>query len=139
MPISTNWMTGEIYVPKDYLTLIDIGPPEFRELDVNVFRLDLTALHDDPDGRIHPHPYVHDTETTLSGIVYARKLQIVSPYFVTFEPGGYAVLLVGANNNILDVSTVNGVSIRPNNSAGLQILVLQAPPVGAPYTVISVE
>ena len=139
MAISVNWITGEIYIPKADMTLVDAGPPEFRELDVNVFRKTLRDLEDDPDGRPWPQTHTHDTESTLSGVIYARKVKIIPPYFVTFEPGGYAVLLVGANNNILDVSTVNGVSIRPNNSAGLQIVVLQNPPAGIPYTLIEAE
>lgn len=116
--VSVNWITGEITVPKTDSTLVQASP-EIRELDTNTLRLNLKALEDDADGMPWPDTHIHDTETTLSGIVYARKFQIIAPYFVTFEDGQYALNLVGSNNNLLDVATVNQVSIRPSNSAGL--------------------
>lgn len=119
MAISVDWITGEIFVPRFDMPLVQASP-ELRLLDVNEFRLTLRDKEDDLDGRPWPKTHRHDTETELSGVVYARKVEIIPPYFITFEAGLYAVLFTGANNNILDVTTVNGVSLRPNNSAGLQ-------------------
>jgi hypothetical protein len=117
--VTPGGFTYEIYVPKADLTLIEVGPPAKYELDVDAFRLELRDLEDDPDGRPWPKTHIHDTETTLGGVTYARKVQVLAPYSVTFEDGQYRVTLVGANNNILDVSNVNQVSIAPTNSAGL--------------------
>ena len=112
----------EIYVPKADMTLIQAGPPTIYELDVDAFRLTLRDLEDDPDGRPWPKTHVHNTEVTLAGATYARTVQILAPYSVTFEDGQYRVLLAGANNNILDVANVNQVSIALQNSAGLIVV-----------------
>jgi len=46
-------------------------------------------------------------------------VEIINGYTITFEDEQYAVTLIGANNNILDVINFNQVSVRPTNSAGL--------------------
>jgi hypothetical protein len=61
----------------------------------------------------------HNTEVLLGGVTYARVVEIISGYTITFEDGQYAVNLTGANSNIGDVVNVNQVSIRSANSAGL--------------------
>ncbi|MDH3930309.1 MAG: hypothetical protein OEV22_20455, partial [Deltaproteobacteria bacterium] len=61
----------------------------------------------------------HNTEVLLGGIVYARVVEIISGYTITFEDGQYAVNLTGANSNIGDVVNVNQVSVRSANAAGL--------------------
>lgn len=119
MAISVDWaLTKVIFVPKADTTLVSAGPPEIRELNVDDFRLTLRDLEDDPDGRPWPKTHTHETESTLSGIVYARKVQIIPPYTVEFEDGQYAVNLIGANHNILDVRVQNQVSLNVSNSAG---------------------
>lgn len=119
MAISVDWaLTKVIFVPKADTTLVSAGPPEIRELNVDSFRLSLRDLEDDLDGRPWQKTHTHETESTLSGIVYARKVQILSPYTVEFEDGQYAVNLIGANHNILDVRVQNQVSLNVANSAG---------------------
>ena len=119
MAITVNWGTRVITVPKADMTLIASGPPEIRELDVNVFRLALKDLEDDEAGMPYPDTHRHNTEVTLGGITFARTVEIINNYTVTFEDGSYAVNLIGANNNISDVTNLNSVSIRSSNSAGL--------------------
>lgn len=120
MTISIDWAgTRVISVPKADLTLIDAGPPEVYELDIDAFRLTLRDLEDDPDGRPWPQTHRHNTEVILAGVTYARMVEILSPYTVTFEDGQYAVQFTGANTNVHEVTNVNQVSVRPNNSAGL--------------------
>jgi len=114
--ISINWGTKVIYVPKSFLTLIG---GSIYELDTNDFRLALKDLEDDPEGMPFPKTHNHNTEVTLGGLSYARVIEILPPYTVTFEDGQYAVNLIGSNNNIADRTNVNQVSVRPNNSAGL--------------------
>ena len=117
--ISIDWGTKIITVPKAYTTLIQSIPTEIRELPINQFRLDLKALESGFEGMPHLVTHVHNTEVLLGGIVYARVVEIINGYTVTFEDGQYAVNLTGANSNIGDVINVNQVSVRSQNSAGL--------------------
>jgi hypothetical protein len=67
--------------------------------------------------------HIHNTEVTVAGTTFARTIEIIAPYSITFEDGQYTVILKGSNNNIFDV--VNGilnqnqVQVVPTNSAGL--------------------
>jgi hypothetical protein len=119
MAITINWRDKIIFVPKADTTLIQSSPTEIRELDLNTFRLALKDLEDDPDGMTFPITHNNNSPVTLGGIVYARVLEIINGYTVTFEDGMYAVNLVGANSNVADVTNVNSVSVRSANSAGL--------------------
>lgn len=116
MAISIDWGGRVINVPKADLTLVS---GSVYELDVDVFRLALKDLEDGEAGMVFPRTHNHNTEVTVGGVTLARVVEILSPYTVTFEDGQYAVNLVGANSNISDVTNVNQVSIRPQNSAGM--------------------
>ncbi len=118
MAISIDWDTRVILVPKTYTTLVQSSPFEVRELDTNQFRLDLKALEADVEGMPFPITHVHNTEVILSGITYARFIELVNNYTVEFENGQYGVSLAGSNSNILDVKVANEVSLLANNSAG---------------------
>lgn len=116
--IGITWGTKVIFVPKSESTLIQASP-EVRELDVDQFRLDLKDLEDSSNGMAFERTHNHNTEVVLSGITYARTVEIINGYTVEFEDGQYTVVLVGANNNIGDVKVANQVSLVTNNSAGL--------------------
>lgn len=116
MAISINWPTGVISIPKSDLTLIS---GDVYEYDVNAFRLELKDLEDDSEGMMWPDTHRHNTSVTLSGVVYARVVEIINGYTVTFENGMYAVNLYGANHNIIDVNNRNMVGVASTNSAGL--------------------
>jgi len=117
--VSINWGTYVISVPKSGLTLIQLYPLEIREMDINWFRLQLKDLEDSDEGMACPDTHRHNTEVTLAGLTFARVVEILDPYTITFEDGQYAVNLVGANSNIADKVNVNQVSVRSQNSAGL--------------------
>lgn len=117
--ISINWLTKVILVPKSYMIQIQSTPFEILQLDVNEFRLDLKAIEASYEGTPFPITHIHVTETLLSGVSYARIVQIINGYTIEFEDGQYGVSLYGANNNILDVKVPNQVSVLANNSAGL--------------------
>jgi len=119
MAVSVNWVTSVITVEKADTALVDIGPPENRSYDVDVFRLALKALEDDVVGMHWPDTHVHTGETVIGGVTYARFVEILDPYTVTFEDGSYIVTLEAANNNIIEKTNLNSVSVRGNNSAGL--------------------
>lgn len=117
MTISIDWPnTKVISVPKADLTMI--SATEFQ-LDVDAFHITLRDLEAAVGGAPWATTHIHNTEVTIGGVVFARQVIIIGGYTVTFENGSYAVTLVGANNNILDVANLNSVSIRPSNSAGL--------------------
>lgn len=120
MPISITWGTRVINIPKNYLTLIS---GTLYELDTEQFRLDLKALEDDEEGQPFPDTHRHATEVTVAGITFARIIEIINNYSITFEDGQYSVRLVGSNNNFFDVENgilnQNQVQVIPGNSAGL--------------------
>ena len=116
--ITVNPGTKVIYVPQSYLTSVGGG---VYELDVNQFRLDLKDWEDSEEGIVMPATHNHNTTVTLSGVVYARTLEIINGYTVEFEDGNYTVKCVGANHNLGDVKVVNSVSLLIGNSAGLVV------------------
>jgi len=116
MAITIDWGTKIISIPQADLTFIS---GSLYELDVNSFRLTLKALEDDEEGAWAPRTHNHNTAITLSGVTYARTVEIINGYTVTFEDGNYSVSCIGANHNLADVKNVNSVSLIINNSAGL--------------------
>ena len=120
MALTVNPSTFVINVPKADLTLIQATPTEIRELNLNNFRFELKDWEDNPEGGIYLYKtHTHNTEVTLGGLTFARVVEILEPYTITFEDGSYAVNLVGANSNVGDRVNVNNVSVRSSNSAGL--------------------
>lgn len=116
MAIDIVWGTKVISVPQSYLTLIS---GSVYKLDLEVFRTDILLLMDDEQGIAHLDTHIHNTEVTLAGLTFARTIEFINGYTVTFEDGQYAVSAVGANTNIADVMNLNQVSLRTSNSAGL--------------------
>lgn len=118
MAISINWATRVINVPQTDLTPVSAG---LYSLDVDWFRLRLKDIEDSEEGAAFPDTHRHNTEVTLSGVTYARIVEVINGYTVTFQDTGtpYAVRCVGANHNLADVKNVNNVSLIIGNSAGL--------------------
>lgn len=116
MAVTITWPTKVINIPKSYLTLVS---GTVYSLDTNQLRLDVAALLDDELGIVCDDAFRHNTEVTLAGVTYARTIEFINSYTITFEDGVYAVNLTGSNNNISDVMNVNSVSLRSANSAGL--------------------
>ena len=118
MAITIDWDTHIINVPQSFLT--SLGGSSYS-LDTNEFRIALRDIEDNEEGMPHPITHNHNTKVLLGGIEYAQVIEILSPYTITFEDVGspYRVFLLGSNNNILDVTNLNNVSVAPNNSAGL--------------------
>lgn len=116
MPITINWGTKVINVPQSYLT--PIGPSTY-ELNLNTFRLSLKDLEDDEAGMPFLHTHNHVPPTTLAGVTFARVVEIINGYTVTFENLQYGVNVVAGNSNIGDVLNRNQVSVNTANSAGM--------------------
>ena len=122
MSISIHWPTKVINVPQGDLTLVS---GTLYELDVNVLRLALKDLEDGEEGMPYPTTHNHNTELTLSGVTYARSVEFINGYALTFEDTGspYTVRCVGANHNLADVTNYTSeVSLIIGNSAGLIVV-----------------
>jgi len=115
-----NWGTRVIFVPRADMPIVQASP-ERRTLDLGQFRLDLKSLEASENGMPSPDTHIHNTEVTLSGVTYARFIEIINGFTVEFEDGQYGVIGQGANSNLLDVKTDNQVSYLGNNSAGLVV------------------
>jgi hypothetical protein len=88
-------------------------------MNLTQFAQDLGDLQDDPEGAWAVTAYEYTAPVSVGGVQLAPVVVITSSYVVQFEDLQYAVNLVGANTNVQDVTIVNQVSVRPNNSAGL--------------------
>lgn len=119
MAVTIDYVTGVISIPRADMPIIQPAPNEIRELDVDVFRLELRDLEDNEAGSVYPITHNHAAPVTVGGVTLARVVEIINSYTVTFEDGQYAVSITGANSNIADVANVNQVSVRSANSAGL--------------------
>jgi len=117
--ISIEWGTKIISIPKSDLDVVQLVPSEIYNMDLNWFRLQLKDQEDSEQGIHFPMTHNHNTEVSLSGLTFARVIEMINGYTITFEDGQYAVNLVGANSNVADVVNVNQVSIRTQNSAGM--------------------
>lgn len=120
--LSIDWAAKVIHVPKMFLTVLSGSA---FTLDTNLFRLALRDIEDGEEGMPQPKTHNHNTQVVLAGVTYARVFEILAPYTVTFEDGQYSVELVGSNNNIGEKTNINQVSVRANNSAGLQVVTTQ--------------
>jgi len=119
MAITIDYTTRIIDVPQSDLTFV-MGTT--YELDIDVFRLALKDIEDDVGGMPFVDSHTHNTEVVISGITYARFIQIINGYRLDFEDTGthYTVNCIGANHNLNDVSIFGGhFTLVPNNSAGL--------------------
>lgn len=117
--VTIDWGAKNIFVPRVFLTLVQSTPTVIYELNLNTFRLALKDLEDNGEGMPYPDTHRHNTAVVLSGVTYARVIEIINDFTVEFEDGQYAVNLVGANSNVADRVIVNQVSVRASNSAGL--------------------
>lgn len=133
MAVTIDWATRVISIPQADLT--HLGGTSYQ-LDTDWFRLQLKDLEDSEAGIPMPDTHRHNTQVLLGGISYARIIEIINGYTITFENGSYTVSLVGSNNNILDVTNLNSVQVASNNSAGLiNVTELQHDAFGGAVTV----
>ena len=120
MAFTYDYATLTITVPQADLTLIT---GTLYELDTNVFRLAVADEQDSERGMPFIDAIRHNTEVTVAGVTFARFIEIVNGWSVTFEAGAYTVRLAGSNNNLFDVENgilnQNIVQVIAQNSAGL--------------------
>ena len=122
MSISINWLTKTFSVPQSDLTLIG---GTLYEMDTNVdFRHKVNEIMAGEEGIVYEDPISHNTEYVVSGVTYARKIEMINSYKLQFTPDSqWSVRLAGSNNNLFDIYggtlVQNQVQVIPQNSAGL--------------------
>lgn len=122
MAISIDWPTKVITVNQADCTLVS---GTLYSLDTEgVFRAQVNALSSSEAGLPFLRPIDHQTQYSVFGATYARKVEVINGYSVTFLPDtDWSVLLQGSNNNLADIDNgilnKNSVLPIPNNTAGL--------------------
>jgi hypothetical protein len=115
---SVDWNTKIVTIPKADLTVVSLSP-EVYSLDVTDLWQNLIDLQDDTDGMTYLDIVLNTPPLVAAGVTFARVLQIINGYTITFQDGQYAVNIIGGNSNISDVVNKNMVSVNTANSAGL--------------------
>jgi len=125
LALQVDWPSGVISVLQADLTFVS---GTLYEHDTDAFRVELIALEDNEDGIVWPRTHNHATQVAVAGTTFARIIEIISPYSITYENTGsdYSVRLAGSNNNLFDVNNLilnstPGVTIIGQNSAGLVV------------------
>lgn len=130
MALSIDHDTLVITVPQADLTFVS---GTFYRMDTEgYFRISVIELLDDEDHMVLEDAIVHNTEVTVAGVTYARFIELINGYSVTFTPdSAWTVELINSNNNLFDVENgilnQNNVQVIPGNSAGLIVAVEGTP------------
>jgi hypothetical protein len=115
-----DWPTGIITIYKTDSFMTWAGGVIY-DLNTDLFRRALKDREDDVIGMSFTDTHSHRTSVILDGIEYARIIEILTPYTITFDDtgGGWVCNLIGSNNNILTKTNLSSVQVAPHNSAGL--------------------
>lgn len=119
--MTIDYLTNEILIPKSDTTFVKIDPVsgrEIRSLDMDYLWRSLADIQDNAEDICAPTCFENNVPKDLDTFVQGRSVLILSPYFVTFEDGTYAVNLKGGNTNLKGRLTVNSVSVNTDNTAG---------------------
>lgn len=121
MAITIDWPTKVISIPQADLTLVS---GTIYTADTEAIRNELHTLSASEDGMPFQRIFQHNTTVTIAGVVYARTIEIINGYTITFTPdSAWTVILEDSNNNYFDVENgilnQNNVQVISTNSAGL--------------------
>lgn len=121
MALALDPATRVISIPQADLTFVSGA---LYELDTDQFRKDVNDLLSSEAYIWMPVAYTHNTEVTVAGTTFARTIEFINGYSITFENLVYSVRLAGSNNNIFDVENgilnpSGNVTIIAQNSSGL--------------------
>ena len=124
MALTLDPATKVITIPQADLTFVSGA---LYELDTDQFRKDVMTLLASEDYIWMDDAYSHNGEVTVAGTTFARTLEFINGYSITFENLVYSVRLVGSNNNIFDVENgilnpSGNVTVIAQNSAGLVVI-----------------
>lgn len=125
MALALNPATRVITIPQADLTFVS---GDLYELDTDQFRKDVMTLLASQTYIWLPDAFQHNTEVTIVGTTYARLIEFINGFSITFEDLVYSVRLAGSNNNIFDVENgilnpSGNVTVIGQNSAGLQTII----------------
>jgi len=84
-----DWATGVITVYKTDSFMTWAGGSIY-DMDTNLFHLALKDKEDDVIGMHFPDTHRHNTKVLLGGVEYARIIEILPPYTITFDDTGGA-------------------------------------------------
>jgi len=116
---TVNWFTKVVFIPTSDMTLVSGTTYNLfmQNFLIEIRRLEASFI----DGLWAPQILNHkNPELDFAGADYAGFDKVVDGYTVAFSTSATRVNLIGSNNNIVDIMVVNGVSVVPSNSAGLQ-------------------
>lgn len=121
MALTIDFANKIIYPDRADMTLIQSTPIEIYQLDLNALHQGMRNLEDDEEGIWADVTHDYASPTTLSGVTYARLVEIINSYTITFLPdSAWVVQVTGGNSNVGDRVNPNNVSVQVANSAGLQ-------------------
>ena len=127
MAVSIDW--GNTFVISILQSDLAFVSGTLYDFDTDAFRLELKNQEDDEAGMPWTDTHIHNTEVTVFGVTYARFVEVIAPYSLTFENTGsaYSIRAIGSNNNCFDVDSgiLNPtplVSYIPTNAAGLIVV-----------------
>jgi hypothetical protein len=138
--MNIDWGTKVITVERDTDPFFSALGGSKWQMDTDLFRLALKDEEDSEDGMAFLDTHRHNTEVTLAGVTFARTVEIINGYTITFTPDStWTAVLIGSNNNIADVKNVNGVSLQVQNSAGLISAPVDTSTVAADFWAHTIE
>lgn len=123
--MTVNWLTQIVTIPQGDLTFVS---GTFYKGPTDGMRILMKEKEASETGIVFPDISRHNTEVgPIVGTTYARTIEIINGYSLTFSPdSAWSVQLEGSNNNMWDVGggilNQNQVQVIPTNSAGLQIV-----------------
>jgi len=123
MALALDPATKVITIPQADLTFVS---GTLYELDTNQFRKDVMDLLASEDYIWMQDAYDHNTQYTVLGVTYARKVEFINGFSIQFEDTAsqYSVRMAGSNNNLFDAESgvlvpTPLVTVIGQNSAGL--------------------
>lgn len=125
MAIAVDWPTKTFTVPQADLTLVTGSLYEMNT--ETYFRAGINEIMASEEGIVFDDAIDHNTEYTVVGVTYARKIEMINGYSLTFSPNSqWTARLAGSNNNLFDVENgvldQNQVQVIAQNSAGLVVV-----------------
>lgn len=121
MSYSVDWVAKIVSIPTSDLTLVSGTRYSLAMYD---FLIEIRRLESSPTDGLWAAQIVEHSNKRLdfAGANYAAFDEIINGYVIEFTGVADRVDLLGSNNDIIDSYVINGTSIVPSNSAGLQVI-----------------
>jgi len=121
MAYAVDWIAKIVVIPASDLILI--SGTRYR-LNMASFLAECRRLEWAFADGFWAEPILQHTDALIdfAGANYAGFDKIINGYVIQFSAPATRVDLLGSNNDIIDVLIVNGISVVPSNSAGLQVV-----------------